>query len=121
MICIMEQKVTDGSLSIVSNCERMHAHLPTTKHWLTDLATRTPSTYGVLNVLTPFDSTLALSKKRAKELKRNKSRALPVLASFIFFPDGMPCSEVLKTSNKTEMPRNRGEMISDAKMTGKRK
>ena len=104
------------SNSAVSNCERMHAYLPTTEHWQIDVETRTPSTYGILDVLTPFDGTLASSKKRREEKQANRCKARAEMASYIYWPDGRHCCYVSKKS--TQVPENRTERMSmtDSKM-----
>ena len=99
----------------VSNCERMHAYLPTSEQWLTDLETRTPSTFGYLNVFTPFDGTLASSKKRHEEHERNQ--AVPDLASYLYWYNGDPPNKILTTGKK--LPENYRDMLSRAAKSGK--
>lgn len=92
---------------IVSNCERMHAYLPTTEQWIIDLEERTPSTYGELKVFTPFDGTLATSMKRLDERTTFGSN-IPVLASFLNWPNGDKCNKILP--QKKGLPLNRSNI-----------
>ena len=100
---------------IVSNCERMHAYLPTTSNWVEDLLSRTPSTYGTLDVFTPFDGTLGSSKIREWESKEYSGK-IPELVSFLFWPNKDGCGTVLKTGRK--FPKNRTAVFSKQAKTG---
>ena len=103
---------------IVSNCKRMHAYLPTTSNWVEDLRSRSPLTYGVTNVITPFDGTLGLSKIRVKEYQENKGK-FPELVSFLFWPNKDICSKILKTSRA--MPSNRTALFGKQAKTDDKK